>query len=67
MTTLPYQGKIHIIAGRLAYLAKLHGVEPVRDALDYHQMTPSFYDEAVIQQHIEETQAQQPTTQTYVS
>jgi hypothetical protein len=66
MTTLPYKGKIHIIAGQLAYLAKVYGDEPVREALDYHQMTPSFYDEAVIQQRVEDTYNQQPT-QTYVS
>jgi hypothetical protein len=66
MTTLPFNGKIHLIAGQLAYLAKVHGVEPVREALHYHQMTPSFYDAAVIQQRIEEQPNQQPT-QTYVS
>jgi hypothetical protein len=61
MTTLPFDGKIHLIAGHLAYLAKLHGVEPVREALHYHQMTPAFYDEAAVAQRIEETQTQQPT------
>ena len=66
MTTLPYNGKIHLITGPLARLTKLHGVEPVRQALHYHQMTPAFYDAAVLQQRIEETQTQQPT-QTYVS
>ena len=66
MTTLPFDGKIHLIAGQLAYLAKLHGVEPVREALHYHQMTPAFHDAALIEQRIEETQTQQPT-QTYVS
>jgi hypothetical protein len=67
MTTIPFHGKIHIIAGHLAYLAKIHGVEPVRNALDYHRMSPSFYNATAIQQRIEETQHQQPTTQTYVS
>jgi len=67
MTTIPFHGKIYIIAGHLAYLAKVHGIEALRDALDYHQMTPSFYNATAIQQRIEETQHQPPTTQTYVS
>ena len=37
MTTLPYNGKVHLITGPLAHLTKLHGVEPVREALHYHQ------------------------------
>lgn len=61
MTTLPFDGKIHLIAGHLAYLAKIHGVESVREALHYHQMTPSFHNAALIEQRIEETQTQQPT------
>ena len=66
MTTLPYNGKVHLITGPLARLTKLHGVEAVREALHYHQMTPSFYDAAVLQQRLEETQ-QPTTTQHYVS
>jgi hypothetical protein len=68
MTTIPYHGKIHLIAGHLAYLAKIHGVEPVREALDYHRMTPTFYDATAIQHRIEDTQQTNPNpTNHYVS
>lgn len=43
MTTLPYNGKVHLIVGDLAYLIVLYGEHLVREALDAHGMSPNDY------------------------
>lgn len=43
MTTLPYNGKVHLVVGDLAYLIRLYGIHLVREALDAHDMDPTTY------------------------
>ena len=56
MTTLPYNGKVHIIVGDLAYLIRLYGEHIVRDALDAHDMSPSDYHPSVLRDYCQQVE-----------
>lgn len=54
MTTLPYNGKVHLIVGDLAYLIVLYGEHLVREALDAHAMSPSDYHHATLRDYCQQ-------------
>lgn len=54
MTTLPYNGKVHLIVGDLAYLIKLYGEHTVREALDAHEMSPNDYHTSVLRDYCQQ-------------
>lgn len=56
MTTLPYNGKVHIIVGDLAYLIQLYGEHIVRDALDAHDMNPHDYHPSVLRDYCQQVE-----------
>ena len=56
MTTLPYNGKVHLIVGDLAYLIKLYGEQQVRDALAAHDMTPFDYHHPTLRDFCQQTE-----------
>lgn len=49
MITFPFNGKVHLVAGDLAYLIKLHGDDIVYDALVAHNMSPQQYHQPTLQ------------------
>ena len=48
MIEFPFNGKVHLVAGDLAYLIKLYGEHIVRDALAAHDMSPRNYHQPVL-------------------
>ncbi len=56
MTTLPYNGKVHLVVGDLAYLIRLYGEHIVRDALDAHEMSPGDYHHPTLRDYCQQTE-----------
>ena len=56
MTTLPYNGKVHLIVGDLAYLIVLYGEHLVREALDAHGMSPGDYHHPTLRDYCQQTE-----------
>lgn len=48
MIEFPFNGKVHLVAGDLAYLIKLYGDHVVSDALAAHNMSPRNYHQTVL-------------------
>jgi len=56
MTTLPYNGKVHLIVGDLAYLIVLYGEHLVREALDAHEMSPNDYHHPTLRDYCQQVE-----------
>lgn len=56
MTTLPYNGKVHLIVGDLAYLIRLYGEHIVREALAAHDMSPRDYHQPTLRDFCQQTE-----------